>query len=108
MSSRNRIMKANFIFFLPLILALGSLPATAQTGGQNASPPVAYSTANQVNALMSRLESTATSTASDLSRLRINKWKAPGSAKQQADANRQSIVRNLQTALPGMVAAVRN
>jgi hypothetical protein len=100
-------MKGNILFFL--ILALGSSPAAAQGGGQNAAPtPVPYATANQVNVLMSQLESTATSTASDLSRLRINKWKAPGAAKQQGEANRQSILRNLETALPGMISAVRS
>lgn len=101
-------MRANFIFFL--ILTVGSLPAAAQSARQSAAPPppVPYATANQVNALMSQLESTATTAASDLSRLRINKWKAPGSAKQQAEANRQSILRNLETALPGMIGAVRS
>ncbi|HET7748881.1 MAG TPA: hypothetical protein VFK81_05840 [Terriglobales bacterium] len=101
-------MRANFIFFL--ILTVGSLPAAAQSARQSAAPPppVPYATANQVNALMSQLESTATTAASDLSRLRINKWKAPGSAKQQAEANRQSILRNLETALPGMISAVRS
>jgi len=99
-------MKVSFIFFL--ILASGSLPMEAQAGSQNAAPPVPYATANHVNTLMSQLESTSTTTASDLSRLRINKWKAPGSAKQQAEANRQSILRNLETALPGMINAVRS
>jgi hypothetical protein len=95
------------IFFL--ILALGGSAAAAQANGQNAAPtPVPYATANQVNALMSQLESTATSTASDLSRLRINKWRAPGDAKQQGEDNRQSILRNLETALPGMINAVRS
>ncbi|HEX6907027.1 MAG TPA: hypothetical protein VF154_10490 [Terriglobales bacterium] len=100
-------MKFSFIFLL--ILAVGSLPAAAQARGQNAAPPppVPYATANLVNALMSQLESTATSAASDLSRLRISKWKAPGSAKQQSESNRQSILRNLETALPGMISAVR-
>jgi hypothetical protein len=98
-------MKANLILFL--ILAVGSLPMAVQAGGQNTAPPVPYATANQVNALLSQLESTATSTASDLSRLRINKWKAPGAVKQQSEANRQSILRNLETALPGMVNGVR-
>jgi len=104
----NRTMKANFIYLL--LLALSSLPVAAQAGRQNTTPapPVPYATANQVNALMSQLESTATSAASDISRLRINKWKAPGSAKQQAEANRQSILRNLETALPGMIGAVRS
>lgn len=101
-------MRANFILFL--ILTVASLPAAAQSARQSAAPPppVPYATANQVNALMSQLESTATTAASDLSRLRINKWKAPGSAKQQAEANRQSILRNLETALPGMIGAVRS
>lgn len=100
-------MKANFAFIL--IVALTSLPLAAQAGGQNPAPPppVPYATANQVNNLMSQLESTATATASDLSRLRINKWKAPGAVKQQGEANRQSILRNLETALPGMISAVR-
>jgi len=101
-------MKFSFTFIL--ILALLSLPAAAQARGQNVAPPtpVPYATANQVNALMSQLESTATASASDLSRLRINKWKAPGAAKQQSEGNRQSILRNLETALPGMISGVRS
>jgi hypothetical protein len=98
-------MKRHFMLFLMLVLS--GLPLTAQAGGQNAAP-VPYATANQVNALMSQLESAAVSTSADLSRLRINKWKAPSEAKQQADSNRQSILRNLESALPGMVTAVRN
>ncbi|HEU5335992.1 MAG TPA: hypothetical protein VFU27_08515 [Terriglobales bacterium] len=108
-------MKPNFVFSFVLIVALAaipaaSLPASAQAGGQAAAPapPIPYATANQVNGLMSQLESTATSTASDLSRLRINKWKAPGGAKKQDEENRQSILRNLESALPGMIGAVRS
>ena len=101
-------MKFSFTFIL--LLALLSLPGAAQARGQNVTPPtpVPYATANQVNALMSQLESTATASASDLSRLRINKWKAPGAAKQQSEGNRQSILRNLETALPGMIGGVRS
>ncbi|HLK33336.1 MAG TPA: hypothetical protein VKT29_09615 [Terriglobales bacterium] len=99
-------MKRNLM--LLLIVAVSSFPLLAQArGGQTAAAPVPYATANQVNALMSQLESTATSTAADLGRLRVNKWKGPSDAKQQADANRQSILRNLETALPGMISAVR-
>ena len=101
-------MKRNFAFFL--ILAVGSFTTAAKARGQQATAPqpVPYATANQVNALMSQLESTAVSTSADLSRLRINKWKGPGEAKQQGEANRQSILRNLEGALPGMISAVRN
>jgi hypothetical protein len=105
-------MKPNFVFVLILAVAgipVASLTANAQTGRQAApTQPVPYATANQVNGLMSQLESTATSTASDLSRLRINKWKAPGVAKKQDEENRQSILRNLETALPGMINGVRS
>lgn len=106
-------MKPNFVLFLILALAgiaAMSRPANAQARGQAAAPtpPIPYATANQVNGLMSQLESTATSTASDLSRLRINKWKAPGVAKKQDEENRQSILRNLESALPGMINGVRS
>jgi hypothetical protein len=100
-------MKCNFVYIM--ILALSGLPMAAQANaGQSTPQAVPYATANQVNALMSQLESTATSSAADLSRLRINKWKGPSEAKQQGEANRQSILRNLETALPGMISAVRN
>lgn len=99
-------MKRHFLLFLMLVSS--SLPMAAQAGGQNAAAPVPYATANQVNALMSQLESTAVSLSANLSRLRINKWKAPSEAKQQGESNRQSILRNLESALPGMISAVRN
>jgi hypothetical protein len=104
-------MKVSFVYVV--IFAVTSLPLLAQGNGGGQSPAAApqavpYATANQINALMSQLESTAVSTSADLSRLRINKWKGPSEAKQQSEANRQSILRNLGSALPGMIAGVRN
>jgi hypothetical protein len=44
----------------------------------------------------------------DLSKLRIEKWKADSSAKQQALENATSIQRNITAALPELVGAVRS
>ena len=43
----------------------------------------------------------------DLTRLRIDKWKADGESKRQAMANSQSIQRNLTEALPAMMTQVQ-
>jgi hypothetical protein len=53
------------------------------------------------------MEQASQATQLDLAKLRIEKWKADGGSKRQAEANVESIQRNLQTALPGMIADLR-
>ncbi len=43
----------------------------------------------------------------DLARLRIEKWKTDGNTKRQAEANSESVQRNLTAALPTIVQQVR-
>jgi hypothetical protein len=43
----------------------------------------------------------------DLARLRVDKWKADGASRRQAEANAESIQRNLASALPAIVQQVR-
>jgi hypothetical protein len=43
----------------------------------------------------------------DLARLRIEKWKADAANRRQAEANAESVQRNLASALPAMVQQVR-
>src|SRR5438270_3384492 len=43
----------------------------------------------------------------DVSQLRIDKWKLDGDAKRRAEARAESISRNLTSALPGMLDALR-
>src|SRR5438270_5631864 len=43
----------------------------------------------------------------DVSQLRIDKWKMEGDAKRRAEARAESISRNLASALPGMLDALR-
>jgi len=43
----------------------------------------------------------------DLARLRVDKWKTDTASKRQAEANAESILRNLAAALPAIVQQVR-
>ena len=54
------------------------------------------------------LQTSATQTAALIGRLRIEKWKTDAESKRQAQANAQSIERNLSSALPGIIANVRS
>jgi hypothetical protein len=82
----------------------GQGPAySAQSGG-----PVSYASMSEMNGLLAQLEATSKSTQADLAKLRIEKWKTDGGTKKQALGNVDSIQRNLQSALPEMIAKVRN
>src|SRR3954471_3849483 len=84
-------------------------PAPAASPANNGQgQPVSYSSMTQLNGLLSQLEATSKNTQADLGKLRIEKWKADGSFKKQALGNVDSIQRNLQGALPEIVAQLRN
>jgi hypothetical protein len=84
----------------------------AQTSMASAAAPqgaaVSYASVSQVNGLLSQLETTSKATLDDLSKLRIEKWKTDGSTKKQTFGNVDSIRRNLQNALPAIIAELRN
>jgi hypothetical protein len=94
-----------WIFLLPLLIAV----ATAQTTSSQpaASPPVPYSSLSQLNLLLSQLEQGAQAAQVDLAKLRVEKWKADATSKQQALANVSSLQRNLQAALPEIITELR-
>lgn len=104
-------MKQNLIHnlrfsVLPLLLVAAS---TQMLSGQSAaSPPVPYSSVSQLNLLLSQLEQASQGAQADLAKLRIDRWKTDSGSKRQAQANIESLQRNLQTALPGMIAELRN
>jgi len=85
------------VFLLTLV---GSL-ALAQSASPPA-PPGGNSTSSIASDL-DRLQSAAAAANLDIGRMRIDKWKADGSAKQQAEINANSLQRNLTTALPGLI-----
>jgi hypothetical protein len=69
--------------------------------------PVSYASVSQLNGLLTQLESTSKSTQADLLKLRIEHWKTDGNSKKQALSNVDSIQRNLQGAMPEIIASLR-
>jgi hypothetical protein len=61
----------------------------------------------QLNGMLAQLEESSKSTQADLAKLRIERWKTDGNSKKQTLANVDSIQRNLQGALPEIIAQLR-
>jgi len=98
-----------------LIAALAAVlaPATAfaqDTAGASAGaqPPVAYTSVSELNGILKQLQQTAQSMQADLGKTRIEKWKTDAATKRQTLANVESIQRNLQSALPEIIAQMNN
>jgi hypothetical protein len=93
------------------VLALGLLSAaiiSAQTPAGAPSSPVSYSSVTELNQLVSNLQQASQSAQDNLSHLRIDKWKTDSGTKRQTEADSQSILRNLQDALPTMLTDLKN
>jgi hypothetical protein len=120
------ILYCSFCFFgLVLLLWTGAAfgqsaavagPASPQYSAQgsvaSATPlpqgaAVSYASVTQLNGLLAQLEATSKTTQADLTKLRIERWKTDGGSKKQALGNVDSIQRNLQNALPAIIAQLR-
>src|ERR1019366_4863805 len=88
--------------------ALGQTPANgpSTSAGEHA-PSVSSAPMSSVMPDLDRLRTAASQATLDLGHLRIDKWKADGDSKQQAQANADSVQRNLTSALPVLIDAVR-
>ena len=84
-----------------------SVQGSIVPASENSQSAVSYASVTQVNGLLSQLEAAAKNTQGDLVTMRIERWKTDGSYKKQSLANVDSIQRNLQGALPEMIAQVR-
>jgi hypothetical protein len=69
---------------------------------------VSYASVSQLNGLLAQLEATSKATQADLAKLRIERWKTDGSSKKRSLGDVDSVQRNLQNALPEMIAQLRN
>jgi hypothetical protein len=102
---RNSILRFRHLSLLPLCLA-----ASAQVVSSNqpaAQGPVSYSSANQINVLLSQLEEASQAAQLDLAKMRVERWKTDAGSKRQAEGNSESIQRNLKTALPEIIAELK-
>ena len=84
----------------------GSIPLGRPAPAQS-TQPVSYASVTQLNGMLSQLEASSKSTQADLAKLRIERWKTDGNSKKQTLANVDSIQRNLQGALPEIIAQLR-
>jgi hypothetical protein len=63
--------------------------------------------AQALNELLKQVQISAEKSDGDLSRLRIDKWKAEGASKQQAETSAVSIRRNLTNAIPDLIQRIQ-
>jgi hypothetical protein len=91
--------------FLCLVFSTCFLSAQ---GAPSSAAPVPYASVSQLNGMLAQLEQASATAQADLSKLRIEKWKADSAYKKQTLGNVDSIKRNLQSALPEIVAQLRN
>jgi hypothetical protein len=102
-----RIPTAFWWIVAACVLAFTWQHLAAQTAPMStAAQPAAPNTA-QLQSLLVKIDQTSQSATQDINNLRVEKWKADSSDKQQAQANADSVQRNLTAALPGMISAVR-
>ena len=92
--------------YLAAVLAL--LMCAAVTEAQAPAPAVSYTSISELNQLLAGLQQASQATQDDLSHLRIDKWKTDSNTKKQAQSDVESIQRNLQSALPGMLNDLKN
>lgn len=76
-------------------------------GQPPSSTPVSYASITELNGMLAQLESASKGTQADLIKLRIERWKTDNSYKKQTLTNVDSIQRNLQNALPEIMAQLR-
>src|SRR4051794_18458191 len=96
-----RAVAGSMIWLAAGAAAQNALPSTS------APPPVSYSSVNQLNSVLSRVEEAAKITVADLGKLKIDKWKVDSGHRRQMQSDAQSIQRNLQSALPEIMNQLR-
>jgi hypothetical protein len=85
-----------------------SVQGTVASAAGSPQGAVSYTSVTQLNGLLAQLEETSKTTQADLAKLRIERWKTDGSSKKRSLNDVDSIQRNLQSALPEMIAQLRN
>jgi hypothetical protein len=91
-----------------LLVAIASAQVVPSSPPPSTAAPVPYSSVSELNLLLSQLEQTSQAVQLDLAKLRIEKWKTDANTKHGSQADADSIQRNLQHALPEMVARLRD
>ena len=97
-------MKLTQLLFSLAVALCGAMQAQAIAAQQASSAPVSYASMTEVGGVLAQLNQASQTLTADLEKLRVEKWKTDGDTKRQSLANLESLQRNLQNALPGMVS----
>jgi DNA repair exonuclease SbcCD ATPase subunit len=97
----------SWAYLLPL-LVVTSVAQVAPSPSVKSSAPVPYASISELNLMLSQLEQNSQEMQSDLARLRIEKWKTDSNTKRGTQSDVESIERNLQTALPEIMAQLKS
>ena len=82
--------------------------ASAQTPTNDRPSPVAYASVSELNSILGQVRDVAQSIDGDLAKTRVDRWKADAATKRDAQANVESIRRNVQSALPEIITQLNN
>jgi hypothetical protein len=96
------------VLFIPLAFCISTYTSHAQAAQQQ--NPSAYPNASaslSLEPILAQIDQSAQSAALDIAKLRIEKWKVDSNSKNQAQANAESLQRNLSNALPTLTSGVR-
>jgi DNA repair exonuclease SbcCD ATPase subunit len=102
-------MKLTLTIVAGCLLSISPSGSFAQAPANSATAaPVSYSSISELNQIIANLQSASQTTQQDLSHLRIEKWKTDSNTKKQTQSDAESIMRNLQNALPSILADLKN
>jgi hypothetical protein len=102
------LLPSTFLFAVTAVLAQSGPAVSPASAATQDGQPISYASVAQLDGLLGQLESASKATQADLVKLRIEHWKTDGASKKQALGNVDSIQRNLQDALPRMIATLRS
>jgi len=103
-------MKTAFSAIILLFsLSLGLAAQTAKPSAQTRSTQPAQPASDpNLNAIVNELQRVSVAANGDIGRLRIEKWKADGSQKQQMQQVAESLQRNITQAVPGLISDLQS
>lgn len=101
------VLAVSVLFFLSLSLAAQSRKPAAGNAPQAATQGVTQATGPSLNAILGDLQRITQSANGDLSRLRIERWKADGPEKQEMQKVSDSLQKNITMAVPGLISDVQ-
>ncbi len=97
-------MKTVLAAAIVLSLSIGLAAQSPASQSQTPSPAPTQPVAADLSAMIADIQRVALSANGDLGKLRIEKWKTDGAQKQQMQQVTESLQRNINNAIPGLIS----